>query len=164
MFPVLRMSVQEKPHPHCSRRYAQVPARHRHLGKENETRVDRDTELIDVNARKQMVSPNNRMDQKLPSMALDSVIPAGVKSFGYPHILVYNDERSAWVVLFRPTTDSRESIPNKRSQPVRIEYLLLKGKKITCCLPTRLLRCHNQAHQPARSLIVYTQHCHAHLQ
>jgi hypothetical protein len=40
------------------------------------------------------MSPNKRMAQKLPSMALDSGIPAGMTSFGYSHRLVYNDERS----------------------------------------------------------------------
>ena len=40
-----------------------------------------------------LMPPNNRMAQKLPSMALDSVIPAGMTSFGYSHRLVYKDER-----------------------------------------------------------------------
>jgi len=46
---------------------------------------------------RQPVPLNNRMDQKLPSMALDSGIPAGMTSFGCPHILLCITMRAgAW--------------------------------------------------------------------
>lgn len=73
---------------------AYAAVKHRHPGRDC-----RDPEYRDVEGRKQPGPPNNRMAQKLPSMALDSLraltesgIPARMTSFGCPHILVYNDK------------------------------------------------------------------------
>jgi hypothetical protein len=66
---------------------AYAAVKHRHPGRDC-----RDPEHTDVKGRKQPVPPNNRMAQKLPSMALNSSIPARMTSFGCPHILVYNDK------------------------------------------------------------------------
>ena len=41
--------------------------------------------------------------QSLTSIVGVSLISTGITSFGCPHRIVYNDQRTAWMVLFRPT-------------------------------------------------------------